>query len=71
LKKIAETTSGKYFRASDEKSFEDIFDTIAKLEKKEITSESFIMNTQKNIIFVYILLGLFVLLLYLIIRKKI
>ena len=71
LKKIAETTYGKYFRASDEKSFEDIFDTIAKLEKKEITSESFIMNTQKNIIFVYILLGLFVLLLYLIIRKKI
>ena len=71
LKIIAETTSGKYFRASDEKGFEDIFDTIAKLEKKEITSESFIMNTQKNIIFVYILLGLFVLLLYLIIRKKI
>ena len=71
LKKIAETTSGKYFRASDEKSFEDIFDTIAKLEKKEITSESFIMNTQKNIIFVYMLLGLFTLLLYLIIRKKI
>jgi hypothetical protein len=47
-------TSGKYFRASDEKSFEEIFNTIAKLEKKEVTTEAFIVNTEKNIIFIYI-----------------
>ena len=36
LTKMAEETNGKYFRASDEKSFEEIFFEINKLEKTEI-----------------------------------
>lgn len=71
LENIVDITSGKYFRASDEKSFEEIFNTIAKLEKKEVTTEAFIVNTEKNIIFIYIWILLYLALLYFIIRKRI
>jgi hypothetical protein len=71
LKNIPLNSSGKYFRAIDERSFQKIFDTIAALEKKEVVSETFIVNTAKNIVFVYLLLFLFLILLYLIIYKKI
>ncbi|WP_306012582.1 MULTISPECIES: vWA domain-containing protein [unclassified Allomuricauda] len=36
LKEIAEVTGGKYFRATDNESLEDIYDEINKLEKTEI-----------------------------------
>lgn len=36
LKEIAEVTGGKYFRATDNESLEEIYDEINKLEKTEI-----------------------------------
>ncbi len=39
LKQIAQTTNGRYFRATDTQSFKEIFDEIDQLEKTEIKSE--------------------------------
>jgi len=36
LKEIAEATGGKYFRATNNKKLEDIYEEINKLEKTEI-----------------------------------
>lgn len=41
LKKIADTTSGRYYRASDDKEFKSIFKEIDTLEKSSIETESF------------------------------
>jgi Ca-activated chloride channel homolog len=39
LKKIAETTSGKYFRATDAQALRQIYDQIDKMEKSEFTAK--------------------------------
>ncbi|HOJ62516.1 MAG TPA: VWA domain-containing protein [bacterium] len=39
LRRIAETTGGKYFRATDTESFKEIFAAIDELEKSQIRSE--------------------------------
>lgn len=39
LKQIAEITGGQYFRASDEKSLQEIYDQIDRMEKSEIEVE--------------------------------
>lgn len=64
LTKMAEETNGKYFRASDEKSFEEIFSEINKLEKTEIEKQDFVQKEELYISFVkaslvFLLIGLF------------
>ncbi|HSL89784.1 MAG TPA: VWA domain-containing protein [Ignavibacteriaceae bacterium] len=41
MKKISETTGGKYFRATNNKALEEIYDTIDKLEKTKIEITSY------------------------------
>lgn len=64
LTKMAEETNGKYFRASDEKSFEEIFSEINKLEKTEIEKQDFVQKEELYMSFVkasliFLLIGLF------------
>lgn len=64
LTKMAEETNGKYFRASDEKSFEEIFTEINKLEKTEIEKQNFAQKEELYMSFVkasliFLLIGLF------------
>ena len=64
LTKMAEETNGKYFRASDEKSFEEIFSEINKLEKTEIEKQDFVPKEELYISFVkasliFLVIGLF------------
>ena len=53
LKTLSDSTWGKYFRATDNKTLENIFDTIQKLEKKEIEVNEIKTIKEKNIIFLY------------------
>jgi Ca-activated chloride channel family protein len=71
LQDIAWVTGWKYFRASDEKSMESIFETIGKLEKHELETEYFTVSKPKNSIFVFLLVCFFFGFISLIIRKKI
>ncbi|QFR39080.1 VWA domain-containing protein [Candidatus Gracilibacteria bacterium 28_42_T64] len=71
LKTIASKTGGEYFRATDKKSLEKIFENISKLEKKEIEVESIEVHKSKNIYFVSLLMILFLLLFLLKLRKNI
>jgi len=41
MKKISETTGGKYFRATNNKALEEIYDTIDKMEKTKIEITSY------------------------------
>ncbi|MDP2091223.1 MAG: VWA domain-containing protein [Candidatus Gracilibacteria bacterium] len=59
LKIIANNTNGKFFLARDKESLENIFDTISKLEKREIVSNNIYVNKDKYNYFVYILIVLF------------
>lgn len=64
LTKMAEETNGKYFRASDEKSFEEIFSEINKLEKTKIEKQDFVQKEELYISFVkasliFLVIGLF------------
>ena len=64
LTKMAEETNGKYFRASDEKSFEEIFSEINKLEKTEIEKQDFVQKEELYMSFVkasliFLVIGLF------------
>lgn len=70
LKTIAEKGDWKYFRATDSESLKDIFEMIAKLEKKEIEVDSFVTQKEKNIYFIYVLIFLFLSLFSLVIRKN-
>ncbi len=60
LREIAETTGGKYFRATDTKSLEDIYDQIDQLEKTETKSNIYM---EYNEVFAYFVLPALVLLL--------
>lgn len=53
---LSNSTWGKYFRATDNKTLEKIFDTISKLEKKEIKVDEIKVVKEKNILFLYILI---------------
>ena len=64
LTKMAEETNGKYFRARDEKSFEEIFSEINKLERTEIEKQDFVQKEELYMSFVkvsliFLLIGLF------------
>lgn len=68
LKKISDSTWGEYFRATDDKTLENIFDTIWKLEKKEIKVDDIQIIKEKNIIFLYILI--FFMLIFIFLKNK-
>lgn len=59
LKTIATKTNWKFFLARDRESLENIFDTISKLEKREITSEIININSERYSYFIYILVFIF------------
>jgi len=71
LKVIASETNWKYFRARDRDTFKKIFETISKLEKKELVSETIKLNKEKYRIFLYSLITFFLLLFLIKYRKKI
>jgi Ca-activated chloride channel family protein len=68
LKTLADSTWGKYFRATDNETLENIFDTIWKLEKKEIEVNEVKTINEKNIIFLYFLI--FFMLLFIIFKYR-
>ncbi len=59
LKEIARVTDGKYFRATDNKSLENIYDTIDKLEKTKIEVTSY--QQAKELFYPWLGSGLFLL----------
>ena len=61
LKEIASETGGKYFRATNNKKFEDIYDEIDKLEKTEIEEFKYYNYEEKFRPLVLLALGLLVL----------
>jgi len=70
LKLIASETGGKYFRATDEKTLENIFSTIWALEKKEIKAIEIKNTEEKTDVFLYILIFFMTLFLLLKWKKK-
>ncbi len=71
LKKIAKETGGKYFRADSRDTFSQIFDTISKLEKRELESEIYIFHKSMVHIFLLLILFCYIPLSYLVFFKKI
>ncbi len=63
LKAIAKSTDAKFFLARDKQSLENIFNTISKLEKREIVSQTININKEKYDYFIYILMFLYLCLL--------
>lgn len=61
LKKIAETTSGKFFRATDNESLAKIYDEIDKLEKTKMDVRKYSVKNENYQIFVLLALILLVL----------
>lgn len=61
LKMIAKKTNWKYFRATNKNTLENIFDTISKLEKKEIELEKIEINNEEYRYFLYNLILFFIL----------
>lgn len=60
LNKIAETTGGKYFRATDDKVLEDVFLEIDKLEKSKIDIKHFTHTEDDYMIWAWLTLLCFV-----------
>ncbi len=59
LQQIAETTGGEYFRATDNKSLEEIYKNIDRLEKTKIDVSYFSKKTEGFLPFVLAALGVF------------
>ncbi|BDU50330.1 VWA domain-containing protein [Haliovirga abyssi] len=69
LKKIANATEGKYFRAKDKNSLENIFKTINSLEKTKIKSKKTFQY--KELYYLWLLFGLLFMILGIILEKLI
>jgi len=61
LRKIAELTNGRYFRATDSEELKEIYDQIDQLEKSKVESETYVEYTDRFMWFVVPALGLFML----------
>jgi Ca-activated chloride channel family protein len=61
LRKIAEKTGGKYFRARSEKELEEIYNEIDQLEKTEIKVKEYVQYKELFSMFVYLGMGLLIL----------
>ena len=72
LKKIADVTGGRYFRATGNARLREIFNDIDKLEKSKIDIQEFRKKYEMFLPFALMALGLFIfeiLLRYLVFRK--
>lgn len=69
MQEIAATTNGKYFRATDNKKLEAIYDEIDRLEKSKITENRFMMFDEQ--FRPWLLMGLFLLALEMILSRTI
>ena len=69
MQEIAATTNGKYFRATDNKKLEAIYDEIDRLEKSKITENRFMMFDEQ--FRPWLLIGLFLLALEMIFSRTI
>ena len=58
LQEIAETTDGKYFRATDTESLVDVYAEIDALEKTEIQQKQYVRYTELAPYFMIVALGL-------------
>jgi Ca-activated chloride channel family protein len=58
LKNIADETGGKYFRATDNRSLENIYNEIDHLEKSKVEVTSYHRFTEKFYPFIFIAMGL-------------
>jgi Ca-activated chloride channel family protein len=67
MQEIATTTNGKYFRATDNKKLEAIYDEIDRLEKSKITENRFMMFDEQ--FRPWLLIGLFLLALEMIVSR--
>lgn len=67
LQEIAATTNGKYFRATDNKTLEAIYNEIDRLEKSKITENRFMMFDEQ--FRPWVLIGLFLLALEMILSR--
>ena len=67
MQEIATTTNGKYFRATDNKKLEAIYDEIDRLEKSKITENRFMMFDEQ--FRTWLLIGLFLLALEMILSR--
>lgn len=69
MQNIAQITNGKYFRATDNKKLEDIYNEIDQLEKSKITENRFMMFDEQ--FRPWLLIGLFLLALEMILSRTI
>ena len=69
MQEIATTTNGKYFRATDNKKLEAIYDEIDRLEKSKITENRFMMFDEQ--FRPWLLIGMFLLALEMILSRTI
>ncbi len=60
LKKIADMTGGKYFRATDNNSLRSIYSEIDKLEKSKINVKEFSRKEEQFMLFIWIAIALIV-----------
>ena len=67
MQEIAKKTNGKYFRATDNKKLEAIYDEIDRLEKSKITENRFMMFDEQ--FRPWLLIGLFLLALEMILSR--
>ena len=58
LKNIADETGGKYFRATDNRSLENIYNEIDHLEKSKVEVTSYHRFTEKFYPFIFVAMGL-------------
>ena len=61
MREIAQSTGGKYFRATDNRSLEEIYSEINKLEKTEVEEFDYFNYHERYRVFVIIGLGLLLL----------
>ena len=47
LRKLAEITGGRYFRAGDAKSLQETYDAIDEMEKSEVTLDSYTRHEER------------------------
>lgn len=69
MQEIAKITNGKYFRATDNKKLEEIYEEIDRLEKSKITENRFMMFDEQ--FRPWLLIGLFLLVLEMILSRTI
>ncbi|MBK9354300.1 MAG: VWA domain-containing protein [Bacteroidetes bacterium] len=67
LKKVAESTNGKYFRATDGNKLKEIYHNIDNLEKSKIKMESY--EQKEELFFPFVGLGIFCLILLFLIKN--